>query len=60
MSDKLGGIITRIVKEDADDGFKDDELVVLLILKKILAQNEEKYENKKQFSADQENELISV
>ena len=60
MSDQLGVLIEAIVKQDADDGYNDDPLLVLLILKKILAQNQESFGAQDTLTQQQENTLISV
>ena len=60
MSDQLGALIEAIVKQDADDGYNDDPLLVLLILKKILAQNQETFGAQEALTPQQEKTLISV
>lgn len=60
MSDKLDEIVKTIVSEDAADGYQDNDLLVLLLLKKILSQDGVDTENQLNITPDQEQSLISV
>ena len=60
MADRLGALIDTIVKQNTEDGYKDSGLLVLLVLKKILAQNPDQFGNQEQLSQQQESELIDV
>ncbi|KAH7830132.1 putative cilia- and flagella-associated protein 206 [Monocercomonoides exilis] len=59
MSEQLRQIIARIIKENSDEGYVDDEILVMFIVKKILLNESETFGSGDSLTDDEENELIS-